>query len=382
MPRSNAQRRREARVRVMPSQPARVTRPALNLHELRQVFTIPGFAILPLRAFLGITLLYAGWQKLTDPGFFRVGSPSYIGTQLLQFSKGSPIHFLMVHFLEHAVAIGALTIATEMVIGLLILVGLFTRLAAFGGFVLNLIFFLSASWHVYPYFLGNDIVFVMCWLTLMLTGPGAFALDPVVSDWVAEAVTRPVERVLIGPLNAIPEETPEEERSAPVSRPALRVSRREAIFGGLATLVLLALGLAPRGRIGPAAASAPVSATKPSAPSSASSPSGQPTTPAGQKVGNVSQIPVNSALATTDPKSGDPAVIVHTSSSDFFAYDAICTHAGCSVQYDPSYRLLVCPCHGGAYDPAHGAQVVAGPPPAPLTALPVTIDKQGNIYLS
>lgn len=99
-------------------------------------------------------------------------------------------------------------------------------------------------------------------------------------------------------------------------------------------------------------------------------------------MGNINQIPVNSALATTDPKSGDPAVIVHTSGSQFFAYDAVCTHAGCTVQYDPQYKLLVCPCHGGAFDPAHGAQVVAGPPPSPLTPLPITIDAKGDVYLA
>jgi Rieske Fe-S protein len=99
-------------------------------------------------------------------------------------------------------------------------------------------------------------------------------------------------------------------------------------------------------------------------------------------VGNTRQIPVNSALATTDPKSGDPAVVVHTANNQFVAYDAVCTHTGCTVQYDPSYKLLVCPCHGGAFDPAQNAQVVAGPPPVPLTPLPIHIDGSGNISLT
>ncbi|MDQ2743558.1 MAG: Rieske 2Fe-2S domain-containing protein, partial [Chloroflexota bacterium] len=57
--------------------------------------------------------------------------------------------------------------------------------------------------------------------------------------------------------------------------------------------------------------------------------------------------------------------MVHTSGSTFYAYDAVCTRARCTVQYDPQQRLLVCPCHGGTFDPAHGAQVVAGPPSTP-----------------
>lgn len=101
----------------------------------------------------------------------------------------------------------------------------------------------------------------------------------------------------------------------------------------------------------------------------------------GRKVGNVSQLPANTAGTLTDPKTGDPAVIVHTSGSNFYAYDAVCSHAGCTVQYDSQQRLLVCPCHGGTFDPAHGAQVVAGPPPTPLAPLEMKIDAEGNIYL-
>jgi thiosulfate dehydrogenase (quinone) large subunit len=60
----------------------------------------------------------------------------------------------------------------------------------------------------------------------------------------------------------------------------------------------------------------------------------------------------------------------------------VCTHAGCTVEYDPQSKLLVCPCHGAEYDPTHDAQVVAGPAPSPLTKLLITIDSKGNIYLA
>ena len=45
------------------------------------------------------------------------------------------------------------------------------------------------------------------------------------------------------------------------------------------------------------------------------------------------------------------------SDGSIVAFDAVCTHAGCTVEWDPGYDLLVCPCHGAAFDPAHGAQV-------------------------
>ena len=44
------------------------------------------------------------------------------------------------------------------------------RAAALAGMGLNLLLFLTASWHTRPYFLGSDIVFVFAWLPLVLAG--------------------------------------------------------------------------------------------------------------------------------------------------------------------------------------------------------------------
>jgi thiosulfate dehydrogenase [quinone] large subunit len=170
------------------------------------------------------------------------------------------------------------------------------------------------------------------------------------------------------------------------------ISRAEVVLGGIVALALVVLGLAPRGGISSTVATRPGgAATSPPGTGQGNSGQGKPTTGQGQasgvpagykKIGNISQLPTNSAGLTTDPKSGDPAIIVHTAGSDFYAYDAVCTHAGCTVQYDPQSKLIVCPCHGGAFDPTKGAEVVSGPPPSPLTPLPMKIDTAGNIYLA
>ena len=45
---------------------------------------------------------------------------------------------------------------------------------------LNLILFLTASWHTTPYFLGPDLVFAFAWLPFVLAGAaGQPALDNV-----------------------------------------------------------------------------------------------------------------------------------------------------------------------------------------------------------
>lgn len=54
------------------------------------------------------------------------------------------------------------------------------------------------------------------------------------------------------------------------------------------------------------------------------------------------------------------------------AFSAVCSHLGCLVNYHRETREFVCPCHSGKYD-LKGVNI-AGPPPAPLTRLPVKIE--------
>jgi len=53
------------------------------------------------------------------------------------------------------------------------------------------------------------------------------------------------------------------------------------------------------------------------------------------------------------------------------AFSAVCTHLGCVVNYDRLKDRFICPCHGGIYD--GNGKNIAGPPPTPLTKLPVRI---------
>lgn len=140
-----------------------------------------GWIIIPLRLFLGVTFVYGGIQKLTDPQYFNPAARGYIGRQIAAFASGSPLRgFLLNIALPHANLFGAWVAYGELAIGLAVLLGLLLRPAAFSGLLLNTVFFLSATWRVYPYFFGSDIVFMFCWLTLLLAGPlnsGLPALD-------------------------------------------------------------------------------------------------------------------------------------------------------------------------------------------------------------
>jgi rieske iron-sulfur protein len=60
------------------------------------------------------------------------------------------------------------------------------------------------------------------------------------------------------------------------------------------------------------------------------------------------------------------------------AYSAICTHAACPVTEwvkaeQGVKNVLKCPCHNSEYDPRQNAQVVFGPAPRRLAALPLVL---------
>lgn len=61
-----------------------------------------------------------------------------------------------------------------------------------------------------------------------------------------------------------------------------------------------------------------------------------------------------------------------------YAISSICTHFGCTVQWDAESNKFNCPCHGSQYD-AQG-RVVRGPAKRPLALLPVVV-KQNQIRL-
>src|SRR5262245_39331774 len=139
----------------------------------------PGLALLPLRLFLGATFVYAGIYKFSDAGFLHAGAETYIGGQLRGFASGTPGGGLLETFaLPHPVLAGIGVASAEIAIGLLAVVGRFTRAAAIGGLALSVVLFLTASWHTVPYFLGSDIVFAFAWLPFALAGAaGQPALD-------------------------------------------------------------------------------------------------------------------------------------------------------------------------------------------------------------
>jgi thiosulfate dehydrogenase (quinone) large subunit len=138
----------------------------------------PGAAIWPLRLFLAVSFIWASVDKLRDPGFLDPTGSDFLGRQLALAAPGSPIGgFLTAVVVPAAVLFGALVMAGELVIGVATLLGWFTRAAALAGLLINLVFWLTITWDVQPFYFGADLPYMVGWLTLLLLGPGPLSVD-------------------------------------------------------------------------------------------------------------------------------------------------------------------------------------------------------------
>ena len=372
----------------------------------------PGWLILPLRGFLAITFIYAGLQKLANPTYLNPNNPSSVVGQMRLLRHVSPIGPLLGLSLHAPTLVGLLIAFGELAVGVGVLLGLWTRLAALGGMALSLTFLLTVSWRTTPYYYGSDIVFLFAWTVLAGFGAGnVLSLD----GWLrqrarAAAGLRPLPALVsieaprlreicsrgdvcgIRPTGACGRQHcgifPVAEHLRPqvaanVDQQRLVLGRRAVLATGLAAVATGGLtawfgrlaGGTSNGRQSALGQGASTPDAQPSTHASAASAKSTPTP--GQKlpgtaIGRASQVPVGQAGRFTDPASGNPAYVVHTSGANFVAFSAVCTHAGCTVEYSPSNSQFVCPCHGGTYD-ARTGQVLAGPPPSPLPPIQVHV---------
>ena len=83
--------------------------------------------------------------------------------------------------------------------------------------------------------------------------------------------------------------------------------------------------------------------------------------PAGVDVGDVSNFPAGSWASAGS--ANDPYVVAQDANG-YFAFSAVCTHQGCTVNPPSASGTSSCPCHGAQFD-GNGA-VLRGPARSPL----------------
>ena len=406
----------------MPNNPARSP---LSPQARRLPFNAPvrawalaEWALVPLRVFLGTTFLFAGLQKLANPTFFNVKSPSSIQAQMTGAARISPLHGLLSHFLTWAAPIGIAIAVAEVAIGVGALLGLWTRVAALGGALLSFSLFLTVSFHASPYYTGADIVFFFAWMPFIVAGGGSrlsidgrIARSAAQSQGVAspELVTIPFARVqtICGHFSkgkcAARDNDPCDQAVCPVLLAAPEpnvtpetieaVRRRALIMGSVATAVVglsaaLFTGataeigkLIGRAALPPGAnqlGATPVSTT--TGPPGSSSPSGASTQGLGTLLGPAKDVAVGRPATFTIPSSGDPGIVLELVKGQYVGFDTVCPHMGCTVGYSPSNDLLVCPCHHSEFF-ANNGDVIQGPAPHGLIQLDIVKGSDGNLYL-
>ena len=382
-----------------------------------------GWALLPLRLFLGGTFVFAGLQKLANPGFFDASNPTSIQAQLASAAHVSPIHALIAHLQHVAVPLGVVIALSELAVGAATLLGLWVRVAAVGGMLVSFSLFLTVSFHASPYYTGSDIVFVFAWIPLIVAGAGGvLSLDALARDTVrarvgagpATLVPVPFEMVhdVCGAYDAgrcralsgapcEPAPCPYLERGPATTAAPLPgdIDRRtftlQGVFAGaLAGVALAGAGLAAGiGRLGGHArqSGAPVlgpstSTTANPSTTTGTSGTGAATTtpvakPAGTRIGAASVVPVGGAATFQDPKSGDPAVVVQLAAGTFEAFDTICPHQGCIVAFSAEAKRFICPCHGSQFNARTGA-VLNGPATSGLGRIPIKEGPDGQLYVT
>lgn len=304
--------------------------------------------MLPLRMYLGVAFTYAGLSKVADRGFLDDSAPTSMHQTVLAVRASSPIGFLLGPIESHSALFGALIAIGEVAVGLGVLVGLLTRIAAFGGIVLSAGLWLTVSWNADPWYTGADIVYVFALTPLVIAGAGALSGDA----WLAQVSAR--------------------ERSDPNGQVGADDTRRSLLAGALGITGLLGLGgaflaRAPKAGTADASTSTSAATTSPAPMSPGTMPATAapgPTAPAppptpeatGAVLVAASSVPVGGAKKVDDPRNGDETWVLQLQRGQFTAVRAACPHQGCAVNFVSGSAGFLCPCHNSTFS-STGARI-------------------------
>src|SRR6266567_5893240 len=142
--------------------------------------------VLPLRAFLAVLFLFAGYAKFSYPGFFDPKSLTGLKATV-DSAKRTPLGGALGPLSDHPSLFGHITALAEIAIGLGLLVGLLTRIAALGGMVLTVMIALSINWNGIKeytassgWFTSVDLAVAAALSAFVIGGAGPLSLDGLV----------------------------------------------------------------------------------------------------------------------------------------------------------------------------------------------------------
>jgi thiosulfate dehydrogenase (quinone) large subunit len=388
---------------------SRTTR-ALPLGMPPRAWLLAGWALLPVRVYLGFMFIFAGLQKLMNPAFLSFTAPGGLHHQMLGYILGgSPISGLLRQLVPHSTPLGILFALGELGVGIGMALGLWTRIAAIGGMVLSLSLFLAVSFNDSPWYIGADITVFFMFTPFLIAGAGGvLSVDELIARRVAseQGVTSQgmvaipfVEVTKIcgfydkGRCSAVPH-----RHCAPSGCPYLDgvrelptdgkngeyVERRQVVLGGIAAAAAAAVGLAAAGAVaiggrsvGGTASAADTTTTALSGNTGSTGNSGSS---GATEIGPAADVPVGQSATFTVPGTSDPGLVIQEAKGEFVAYNAVCPHAGCTVAYQANNNIIQCPCHGSQFQVSTG-DVIVGPAERGLTVVPISV-KDGQLYVT
>jgi thiosulfate dehydrogenase [quinone] large subunit len=148
---------------------------------------------LPLRLYVGYEWLLAGWEKVTSPAW----TGSQAGTALSGFvhfslTKTTGPHpdvagwygwFLNNAVLPHAGAFSYAVAFGERLVGVALIVGIFTGIAAFFGAFMNMNYLFAGTLSINPILFLIELILILAWRTAGWWGLDRWALPIVGTPW-------------------------------------------------------------------------------------------------------------------------------------------------------------------------------------------------------
>ncbi|WP_236652363.1 DoxX family protein [Streptacidiphilus neutrinimicus] len=136
-----------------------------------------GLVLLPLRVFLGLFSIYAGFSKLCDPVYFNGGARGSMVHWMEALHPWSVAHPLMALALAHPVGAGLAVAFVQINVGVLAVLGLWQRFTAGVAMTLSFALLVTVSWRTVPVYDTPEIIYLAAWSPLLLAGAPMFSLD-------------------------------------------------------------------------------------------------------------------------------------------------------------------------------------------------------------
>ncbi|MGW1173522.1 DoxX family membrane protein [Kitasatospora sp. NPDC002543] len=136
-----------------------------------------GLVLLPLRAVLGALSVYAGFSKLCDPVYFDGGERGSMMRWLSSLHPWKVAEPLLAFAMAHPVGAGLVVSFTQIVVGVLTVLGLWQRLAAGAAMALSAALLFTVSWRAVPVYDTPDLIFLAAWSPLLIAGAPFASLD-------------------------------------------------------------------------------------------------------------------------------------------------------------------------------------------------------------